>query len=560
METSSRVRDIIEVKLADALKALGIEYGSGSYPLEYPAEMAHGDYATGAALKYAKQAGKSPRDLAQAIVEKLGAIEGVEKIEIAGPGFVNFTLAPGAIAASIEEARTREEWGAGQARAEKTVMIEYTQPNPFKQFHIGHLMSNAIGEASARLLEAAGAKVIRANYQGDVGPHVAKAIYILLEKGITDPTLEDIAAAYVEGSTRYEAVSEDKVAINELNKRIYDRSDPEANELYAKGRALTLARFEELYAILGTKFDFYFFESDTGPLGLEIVRSHPDIFVQSEGAIVFPGEQYGLHTRVFITSLGTPTYEAKDLGNAKLKSDTVDFDESIIITASEQTDYFRVVKKALELVMPEIGAKTSHIAHGMMRFAEGKMSSRKGNIITGESLIADLTAEAKSRAAESRAHDPEKLAQQIAVAAIKYQILRQASGKDIVFEPERALSLEGDSGPYLQYAYARTRALMDRATVAGIKPQADPAAAPIEATRLLGRFPEVVAYAASELQPHLLTTYLLELASAFNSWYGQQQILDHTSADAHRMAIVEAVSQTLKKGLNILAIPTPERM
>ena len=193
------------------------------------------------------------------------------------------------IVASLNEARTSGSWGDNQMLLTKTIMVEFTHPNPFKQFHIGHLMSNTIGESITRLLEHSGASVLRANYQGDVGPHVAKAIYMLLDRGITDPTIEEITAAYVEGDTAYETDGQAKVAINGINKKIYDRCDPDVNDLYAKGREITLAHFEDIYKVLGTKFDFYFFESETAPIGIEIVRAHPEVFTPSEGAIVFAG-------------------------------------------------------------------------------------------------------------------------------------------------------------------------------------------------------------------------------------------------------------------------------
>ena len=162
-----------------------------------------------------------------------------------------------------------------------------------------------------------------------------------------------------------------------------------------------------------------------------------------------------MHTRVFITQKGLPTYETKDLGLAQMKSEKWDFDLSITVTAHEQADYFAVVLAAMRRILPDIAAKIRHVSHGMMRFAEGKMSSRTGNVITGESLLTDVAEAAKGRAAESRADNTEQLSKDIAVAAIKYQILKQSSGKNIVFDRARALSLEGDSGPYLQYTYAR---------------------------------------------------------------------------------------------------------
>lgn len=560
MKTVSQIKDGIEQSLSGELARLGVETGLSRIPLEHPSEFAHGDYATGAALRYAKAAGKNPRELAEAIVAGLGTIEGVAKIEIAGPGFINFTLSAESVIASLKAACTEDSWGSNQRQLAKTIMVEYTQPNPFKQFHIGHLMSNTIGESITRLLECSGAKVLRANYQGDVGPHVAKAMYMLMNHGIADPSIEQITAAYVEGNAAYERDGQAKTAIDALNKTIYERSDPAVNELYAKGREISLAHFEEIYAVLGTKFDFYFFESDTAPIGLRIVRSHPEVFTESDHAIVFAGEPYGLHTRVFITGQGNPTYETKDLGLAQLKADTAAFDISITVTASEQTEYFKVIRKAMEFVLPEIAPKIQHITHGMMRFAEGKMSSRKGNVVTGESLLEDVSEVARERAAESRAADHEKLGMQIAVAAIKYQVLKQTAGKDIVFDRERALSLEGDSGPYLQYTYARTRAVLERAHVANVRASFDASAALSDLMRLVTRFPDIVARAANEYEPHHLATFLIELASAFNSWYGQVQILDQGADEAHKVALVDAVSRTLKRGLDLLGIPAPEKM
>ena len=278
--------------------------------------------------------------------------------------------------------------------------------------------------------------------------------------------------------------------------------------------------------------------------------------------MVFKGEQYGLHTRVFINRIGLPTYEAKELGLAALKLKSAQFDWTMTVTAQEQLDYFRVVSKAIGLAMPDAAHKIRYITHGMMRFAEGKMSSRSGNVITGESLLMDLIAEAHKHAAESRADDKNLLAQQVAVGAIKFQILRQGLGKDIIFDRERALSLEGDSGPYLQYAYARTNAILAKAAEQSVVASEGIVENPhaIMVARLIRRFPEVVSSAVAEKEPHVVTTYLIQVASAFSSWYAQEQVLDGTPAAAHKVALVDAVRSTLKNGLWVLGIPAPEKM
>ena len=560
------IRNALKESIASSLDGLDISVGAQNVPLEHPAELKNGDYSSGVALQYAKHAGTAPRALAEKIVAALGAVEGIAKIEVAGAGFINFYLTPAALADAVEEARKEDMWGSNATQKGRTIMMEYTDPNPFKEFHIGHLVPNALGESVSRLFQFSGATVKRANYQGDVGIHVAKSIFILLEKNITEPTIADLSAAYPEGSKRYEEDAEAKIAIDALNKTIYEKSDAKVNDLYEKGRKLSLEHFEEIYKVLGTKFDYYFFESEAGPIGVETVRAHPEIFPESEGAVIFRGEEHGLHTRVFLNKQGLPTYEAKELGLALLKEKACSFDLAMTITGNEQGEYFKVVMKAMELALPELRGKLAYKTNGMLRFAEGKMSSRTGNVITGESLLADLTEAAKVRAAESRADDVDILAQQIAVAAIKYQILKQASGKDIIFDRERALSLEGDSGPYLQYAHARAHQLVEKASSEGVAlrfPKGDALGIPESANelaRLLHRFPEAVEYAAAHSEPHLLTNYLLEFAAAFNSWYAQVHVLDGTPEQAHKVALVDAVRHTLKNGLWILGIPAPERM
>ncbi|MDZ4225943.1 MAG: arginine--tRNA ligase, partial [Patescibacteria group bacterium] len=474
-------------------RAIKEHLGDTPFVVERPREMAHGDYATNAALVAKVDASE--------LAGKL-KIDGVEKVEVVGK-FINFFLSREAILEEVESAAKEKEWGSNDLYKGQKIMVEYTDPNPFKEFHIGHLMSNAVGEAIVRVLEVSGAEVKRANYQGDVGPHVAKAIWGKMHPPAGGPEMS-WGEAYVYGNAEYEV---HKVEIDEINKKVYEKSDEQINKLYTEGREESLKHFEEIYKTLGTTFDYYFFESETAPIGLELIRKHSDIFEESDGAMVFRGEEYGLHTRVFVNSLGLPTYEAKELGLVEAKKQKGNFDLSLTVTANETKDYFKVVRKAAEMVFPDLENKMIVRFHGMLRLTSGKMSSRAGNVITGESLINDLTEAARNR-------------EDVAVGAIKYVVLKQGSGKDIIFDQEKSLSLEGDSGPYLQYAHTRALSLTREAEKAGIKPS--DADAPKEASqleRLLLHYPDVVARAASELEPHYVTTYLTELAAAFNSWY-----------------------------------------
>jgi arginyl-tRNA synthetase len=545
---------VIKKEIESAIQGALAQLGAGDVPfaVERPGDMAHGDYATNAALAAAKILKKNPTEVARTLAQTLeGKIAGVKKIEVAGVGFINFTISGLTIKDIVHEAHG-EKWGSNDLYKGKKVMVEYTDPNPFKEFHIGHLMSNAIGESIARLLEATGAIVTRANYQGDVGLHVAKAIWGKIQK----PEFS-WGEAYVFGSTEYE---NNKEAIDVLNKKIYE-SDNSIAGLYEEGRNHSLEEFEKIYAILGTKFEKYFFESESWHVGLELVKKNiGKVFEESEGAMVYKGEQDGLHTRVFLTKAGLTTYEAKDLGLLKLKEEAGDFDLSITITASEQKEYFKVVLAAAKHIdeVKDIANKTTHITHGMMRFQEGKMSSRTGNVITGESLLNDLTDASKEKMLERKAADADTVAKQVAVGAIKYSVLKQGSGKDIIFDPEKSLSIDGDSGPYLQYALVRARSLLRKAADAEAVDPEPAGPGPLE--RLLMHFPEVVEHAAAELEPHYVVTYLTEIASSFNSWYAGERFIVDGKVSRRTLAVIQAVENTLAQGLHLLGIPAPTEM
>ena len=543
------------------------------FTLEHPTEFAHGDWATNAAMVAAKKVGKNPRVLAEEITTyvKGKSDSDIHSVEVAGPGFINFKLVDEVFVRAVNGVlRKSEEWGKNTTGVGKKVIVEYTDPNPFKQFHIGHLIPNVIGESIARLAQFSGADVKRANYQGDVGMHVAKGMWAVLQKkneGVSDALLLQMfvnGTAYAAGDAAFRADATAKEAIVALNKKIYDRSDPVVNDLYDKGRAASLAYFETVYARLGTKFDYYFFESDTATKGREVVEAHvaDGIFEKSDGAIIFPGEKHGLHSRVFINSEGLPTYEAKELGLAATKYEKFPYDRSVVVTGNEIADYFKVLLKAMECVFPDLAAKTTHIPHGMLRLTTGKMSSRTGNVIAGTELLDALEAELREKYADKEwTKEEDAVLSHVAVAGVKYAILRQAIGKDIIFDPEQSLSIEGDSGPYLQYTHARISSLLKKAEREGIVPSTQGPHTHIgNLEKLLARFPEVALHAEREYAPHHVATYLIELAREFNSYYGANIIVDRSPEAPYKIALASACRHTFKNGLWLLGIVAPERM
>ncbi len=558
-----RIKEAIEQVLGD------MRLSNVPIHIERPPFLTQGDYSTNVALIAAKIHQKNPQNLAEDIAQKLSnTIRGVDKIEVARQGFINFFLSREALAEHTEHSARDPLWGVTHKNKGQIIMVEYTDPNPFKEFHIGHLMSNAIGESIARLLDVTGAHVIRVNYQGDVGLHVAKALWAMRKnprkestKNIPSTQATYYGEMYALGAKQYEENPEAKKEIDDINRKVYEKSDETINKIYKEGREWSLRHFEALYTVLGTKFDYYFFESETGPKGVTIVRSRSQFFEQSDGAVVFRGEKYDLHTRVFINSLGLPTYEAKELGLIELKREVEpSFTSSITITANEQDDYFKVVLKAAELIFPDLSGKIFHRSHGMMRFAQGKMSSRTGNVITGELLLETLKNKAMGKMQDRSLQRADVIAQKIAVGAVKYVILRRGSNRDIIFDPEKALSLEGDSGPYLQYAHTRVLSLLGEIHKVAIDPNiSDVPNVPVSLERILLHFSTVLERCALELEPHHLVTYLTELAATFNSWYSSERIIG--GEYPHYGALISmAVEQTLRSGLSVLGIPVPEEM
>lgn len=569
------MKEQIEKQIKEVLKNLGIE--DVSFTVEHPENFVNGDYSTNVAMVCAKKIGKNPKELAEQIVSTLreaqGEFPGIQEIQVAGAGFVNFYLSREFFTESINNILNKKEnWGKNEMLTGKKVMVEYTQPNPFKPFHIGHLMSNAIGESISRIVEFSSAKTVRANYQGDVGPHVAKAIYGLIKFGLPDETksvseqAQYIGECYSRGSNLYDTNEDAKKEIDIINKKVYDKSDDEINKIYDWGRKVTLGAFEEIYKLLGTKFNHYFFESEMAVKGEEVVRENiGKVFDKSDGAIIFHGENYDkkLHTRVFINSQGLPTYETKEIGLTITKFEKENPDISIVTTAIEQAEYMKVVQKAISLMHPDLESRMKHITHGMMRLATGKMSSRKGNVITGESLLRDSMDIVLEKVKDRELSDEEKkrISEIVGVAALKYSILRSSLGSDIVYDFEKSISFDGDSGPYLQYTAVRANSILEKAKGFNVE---DKKSIPEEITdleKLLYQFPEIIERSYSLLEPHHIATYLTSLASSFNNFYGNTKILDNENKyGSYHLELIKAFYQTMKNGLWLLGIETPERM
>lgn len=526
-----------------------------------------GDFASNVALQLAKKivnppAG-GPREIAEELAAKVLENETIIKAEVAGPGFINITLSDKAL------------WKLANGQSNKyldgqTIVAEYSDPNPFKILHAGHLYTSIVGDAIANLLENAGAEVHRVNFGGDVGLHAAKSMWAIIKElgGEIPGKLEQVekskrsdwlASLYIDGNEAYETDESAKTEIISLNKKIYtlhseNDHDSDFAQIYWTTRQWSYDYFDDFYASIGSHFDKYYPESETANIGLEAVQSHiPDVFQESKGAVVFNGEKFGLHTRVFINGEGLPTYETKDVGLSILKKRDFDFDRSIIMTGNEQDQYMEVVLKAIEQFAPELSRNTTHISHGIVKLKGGvKMSSRKGNFLKAVDVLSS------AKEANQKQNNTED--EQISLGAVKYTFLKHRIGGDIVYDPENSVSIHGNSGPYLQYAHARARSILEKTTNESHNPESEEFDE-LERSLVLkiGEYSEVVDRAGLELAPHFICTYLYELAQTFNRFYEGSKVVG-SDREKIRLGLVQKYADVLQSGLEILGIKAPNRV
>ncbi|MDO4872112.1 MAG: arginine--tRNA ligase [bacterium] len=527
-----------------------------------------GDFATNIAMQLAGKLSKNPREIAEVLANELSKNELFENVEIAGPGFINLKISDESL------------WNLANARAEQifenqVYVLEYSCPNAFKDLHTGHLYQTIYGDVLARVLEAAGAKVNRTSFGGDVGLHVAKCLWGMRKElgGENPEKLQEIennaferakwiGKTYVIGARAYEEDETAQAEIIELNKAIYgfheqnDTTSPMA-QIYWETRQWSFDYFDAFYDLIEVDRMHYYPESSTAPTGMQVVSEQlaAGKLERSEGAIVFKGdEKQNLHTRVFITSNGLPTYETKDIGVIWKEIADYHFDHRILMTGNDQKEYMRVVYAAADTFLPGIGAKMTHLTNGTVRFSDGKkMSSRLGNV----SRAVDVLDEIKNRASEL-AQDDQKLTNQIALGAIKYAFVKYRLGGDIAFDIEDTVTLQGNSGTYIQYAHARACSILAKSNQL---PATSLKTTESERKLLqkLSEFPGVITKAANEYMVHGICRYLYELAQEFNRFYEQNRVIGD-EREALRLALVARYRDTLAEGLKLLGIEAPERM
>ncbi|MBI2599984.1 arginine--tRNA ligase [Candidatus Daviesbacteria bacterium] len=598
---------MLKQQLLEDLKRVAEELGYPSTDIvcSIPKNSEFGDYTTNLALQLAKLksiSGKqSSIDIANEITEKIKVAPYLEKVEVAGGGFINFFIKTEVLVKNMDKVSKLENskvFVSSKESKTKKVMVEFAHPNTHKAFHIGHLRNISTGESIVRLLEAVGFEVIRANYEGDVGMHIAKAIYALLHvasfnkeiskiKGVKE-RVEFLGKAYAAGSKAFEEDKQAQKVIKDINFLVYaaaqryqqekgiepsstdylkfveDRKDEvdQVFELWKETRQWSLDYFETIYKRVYSHFDRYYFESECLS-GVDRAKEavKRGILEENEGAVIFNGGKYGLDTRVFINSLGLPTYEAKELTlAAKEISEFGQLAKIIHVVGPEQSSFFKVTFKVEELLdSNSYQDKQYHLVYGWVRLKQGKMSSRTGEVVLGEWLLD----EAKNQIKKEFPQMDEKTLEIVGVGAVKYSMLKFSTSSEISFSFEDSISLEGDSGPYIQYSYARAKSVLRSAgfVYQGLTEIKDLENEERSILQKIEYWEEVVSEAANNFSPNIIAQYLTDLAKTFNLFYQKHRIIKSEGKKKDlRLALTFAVAILLKQGLYLLGIESPERM
>ncbi|MBU3940335.1 MAG: arginine--tRNA ligase [Nanoarchaeota archaeon] len=536
--------------------------------LEVPPDQSLGDFAF-PCFQLSKKYKKNPIEIAKELTSKLKPTKNIKEIKATGP-YLNFFINKSKLTEDTikQILKEKDKYGKGKKK-NKTLMLEFFHANTHKGVHIGHIRNVSLGEATSRVLEFDGYNVIRANYQGDIGPHVAKCLWGYLNLKKKEPKDNKgvwLGKIYAEANKKARQNEKIQEEIREINKKLYSKD--KITELWKKTRKYCIDDFNNFYKTFGVKFNRLYFESQVEKRGVEIAKEllKKGIAKESEGALIVDLNKYNLGIYVILTSDGHVVYHTKDLALAELKLKEYKIDKSIHVVGKEQEMYFNQLFKTFELTKSKLANKSMHLIYGLVMLPEGKMSSREGNVILYEDLIQNMfkiaEKQIKSRHKKISKKELEKRKQQIAFAALKFSMLNRENNKQIIFDWNKALKFEGETGPYIQYAHARINSILKRSK---IKPKADfnllKTPEEINLIKSLRAFPEIVEEASKHYKASLVANYSLKLAQSFSEFYEKNQVIKaEENLKNARLNLIKAVKQVLKNSLFLLGIEAPEEM
>jgi len=521
------------------------------------------------------------QEIAEQVVRFLGNPQGFSRLEAVN-GYLNLYFSTGEYAQRVVDTvlQEKDQFGKGDDKKQK-VMVEFSQPNTHKAFHVGHLRNVILGDAACRLLEFSGNEVIRANYLGDIGLHVIKWLWNYQKHHAgEEPGKEKIrwlGDIYAEADKYFEGSPEVEAEVRALFAR-WDRRDPDVVALWKKTRQWSLEGFEQMYDRLGVRFDRYYFESEMEDSGKELVKDLIQRGIardeRPDGAVIIPlddilGLKEKYRVLVILRSDGTSLYSTKDLPLAIMKFEEYQLDRSIYVIDVRQSLYMQQIYKTLELMGYEWAKNCYHLAYEIVNLPGNvTMSSRDGTVV----LLEDLINEAANRALEIvKIKNPDltldqqqQIAEAVALGAIKYSMLSRDNTKIVTFDWESALDFNGQAAPYIQYAFVRANSILRRveggAPETG-QPMENLTEPEIQLIDLISRFPNEVQRAASEIRPLYMSNYAYELARGFNDFYNQCPVLSaEEPLRSQRLRLTAAARQAIHNSLDLLGIITPSVM
>ena len=542
--------------------------------IETPKDNKNGDYAF-PCFRLAKELRKAPPAIANEIKEKIETVEEIEKIEVAG-GYLNFFINKSILAKEVlEEISKAEQYGKSEIGKEKNIVIDYSAPNIAKPFHIGHLRSTVIGGALYNIYKYLGYNVTGVNHLGDYGTQFGKLIegYKMWGKeyDIEKDPINELTKIYIRIN---EACKNDEQILENCrnNFKKLEDGDSYCVETWKKFRELSLQEFQKVYDLLGSKFDSWngeSFYSDKMPEVIEILEKTGKL-IESQGAKIIDLEDKGINTPCIIEkSNGSTTYATRDLAAIMYRARTYDFDKALYITSYEQVLHFKQVFEVAKLLgLDEKYTKgLEHVSFGMVLLPEGKMSTREGNIIKLE----DLLNEAISRAQEiieqknPELENKEEVAKKVGIGAVIFNDMSASRIKDEVFDWNTILNFQGETGPYVQYTYVRTKSVLEKAgylpKIEEVKVENLADEYSLAILKLIYNFEDVLIQVTDKNEPSILARYLIDLAKDYSSFYNENKIIvEDKDIQNARVYLTYAVSEVLKQGANLLGIQMPEKM
>ena len=543
--------------------------------IEIPKDINNGDYAF-PCFRLAKELKKAPPMIANDIKEKIQIKEQyIKKVEVVG-GYLNFYICQEQLIEEVLKAiDKKEEYGKSEIGKGKNIVIDYSAPNIAKPFHIGHLRSTVIGGALYNIYQYLGYNTIGVNHLGDYGTQFGKLIegYKLWGKdyNIEEDPINELTKIYIRIN---QVCKEDENVLEQcrMNFKMLEEGDSYCTEIWEKFRALSLKEFQKVYDLLGSHFDSWngeAFYSDKMPEVIEILEKTGKL-VESQGAKIINLEDKGINTPCIIKkSNGSTTYATRDLAAILYRARTYDFDKALYVVSYEQTLHFKQVFEVAKLlgIDEKYTNGLKHIPFGMVSLQTGKMSTREGNIVKLEELLNESITRAKEIIEEKNPEleDKEEVAKKVGVGAVIFNDLSNSRIKDEIFDWNQILNFQGETGPYIQYTYVRTKSVLEKAgyipTIKEIKVDKLLDETSINIIKLIYNFENTLIQVTEKEEPSILSRYLIDVAKAFSNFYNDNKILvEDKEIQNARVYLTYAVGKVLKTGSKLLGIEMPNKM